>query len=114
MHSIDVAYIPVVAVHSVDWDRNMSDHWLVLFIVRMKAVGDIALFPVHVLSWYADCFGDVEWKVFRDESGELWWHQELMPRASIVQSRSDWTVYQAEDGGRWWAHHGPSNYWTFL
>ena len=58
----------------------------------MKAVGDIALFPVHVLHWYADCFGDVDWEPFRDESGELWWHQELMPRASIVQSLSDWTV----------------------
>ena len=63
-----------------------------MFILRMKAVGDIALFPVHVLHWYADCFGDVDWEPFRDESGELWWHQELMPRASIVQSLSDWTV----------------------
>ena len=42
-----------------------------LFIFHMKAVGDLALFPVHVLSWYADCFGDVEWKAFQDESGEL-------------------------------------------
>ena len=94
--------------------QQLAGHSHVLFIFRMKAVGDLALFPVHVLSWYADCFGDVEWKVFQDESGELWWHQELMPRASIVQSKSDWAVYQAEEGGQWWAHHGPSKYWTFL
>ena len=87
---------------------------IVLLHFRMKAVGDIAMFPVHVLAWYSDIYDDVTWDAYRDEQGEFWWYQELMPRASIVQSRSDWAVSQAEEGGRWWAHHGPSKYWTFL
>ena len=114
LHSIDVAYRPVGALHSIDWNRTMSGHLRVLFISRVKAVGDLALFPVHVISWYDDCFGDVDWHMYRTEDGELWWYQDLIERASIVQSKSDWTVYQSEEGGRWWAHHWPSKYWTFL
>ena len=94
--------------------QHISDQLLVLFILHTKAVGDIALFPVHVLKWYSDVHGDVTWGAYKNEQGEFWWYQELMPRASIVPSQSDWVVYQAEDGGRLWAHHGPSNYWTFL
>ena len=82
--------------------------------ILMQSVGDIAMFPVHILSWYSDLFDDIKWDPYQKEDGELWWYQELLPSDSIVRSSTEWHVYSSSDNGRLWAQHDSSGYWSFV
>ena len=114
-HMSEIATRGLPPTRTVMFKDPQKDMRQIAWKILMRAVGDIAAFPVHVLSWYSDIFGNITWEVYQDDRGELWWHQDLMPGVAIVPSATtEWAVYQSPHGGRLWALHEPSGYWSFL
>ena len=79
--------------------------------ILIKAVGDIALFPMHVLAWYQQKFDTSSmWEVYKDDLGGIWWHNPLLPLLVVRPHSEGWQIYRTPNENDWWMMHEETEY----
>ena len=78
----------------------------------VKAAEDIALFPIRVLAWYQDKFGDTGsmWEVYVDEVGCIWWHNPLLPSVVVRPNSDGWQLYREPAQNALWMFNEEAAY----